>query len=407
MNDKDYVILFDQNGSPYIVHASLSAMRQRSAGALRAVGNAANTAREGVGRGVRATHKYIDKVVENGKTRYFYTQEELKAYYNEQRGKVNQKVGEAQEKASATRMRMERMGNEFKDKASNTVQSAKRYGEAVKNYNELSKKDGADRKEAFSKLMSTEEGRKLRETHIKVWDKMDETALKAASHLKGAKEYDTWKKANREYHDDQQSAEKKAAADKAWDSYSKTPHYKFLNDNFVANAQTNGLKDAVSDSVQNAKDKASDAKKAVKETADSIKDKANEITSNAKEGAAKAKEELIQNLKDHGGSPSNTAGETRSMLGSYATEIPSSPDKLKDWADKGKEQAQQIMKEAEQALKEIQQGYENGEYTQYQMWTAQNIVNGMRDEMSEWEFLSGMSGDDLAQLFRPLLKAKK
>lgn len=416
MNDDEYIILFDQNGSPYIAHASLSEMRQRTAGALRsarsAVGSAAGAVKQGVGRGVRTTHKYIQKIEENGRTRYFYTQEELKAYLAEKKAGAQQTVnkakekaragmGEAQEKASKARTRAEQIGNEFKNKASDTVQTAKRYGEAVKNYNDLSKADMSNRKEAYSKLMSTEEGRKLREAHRKVWDKLDETALKAASHLNGAKEYEAWKKANREYYEGgNQSEEAREKADKAWDAYSKTRHYKFLNDNFVANAQTNGLKDATSDVVESAKNK---TRKAAQNAKNAVEDTVSDI----KESATKAKEEIQQKLKDHNGSPSNSNSETRSMLGSYATEIPSSPDKLKEWADNGKQQAQQVIKEAEDALKEIEQGYKNGEYTQYQMWTAQNIVDGMHDEMEEWEFLSNMSGEELSNLFGPLLKSKK
>ena len=73
MTEQDYILLFDQNGSPYIAHASLSGMRQRAAGALKAAGSAAAGAagavKQGVGRSVRTTHKYIQKIEENGKTR--------------------------------------------------------------------------------------------------------------------------------------------------------------------------------------------------------------------------------------------------------------------------------------------------------------------------------------------------
>ena len=316
MNEDDYILLFDQNGSPYIAHASLSGIRQRASGALRtarsAVGSAAGAVKQGVGRGVRTTHKYIQKIEENGRTRYFYTQEELKAYLNQKKTQTQDTVnkakekaragmGEAQERASKARTRAEQLGNEFKNKASDTVQTAKRYGKAVKNHTD---------------------------------------------------------------------------------------------------AQTNGLKDAASDAVESAKNK---TRQAVQNAKNAVED----TVSDVKESATKAKEEIQQKLKDHNGSPSNSSTETRSMLGSYATEIPSAPDKLKEWADKGKQQAQQVIKEAEDALKEIEQGYENGEYTQYQLWTAQNIVEGMQEEMSEWEFLSSMSGEELGNLFGPLLNAKK
>ena len=343
MNDDEYMILFDQNGSPYIAHASLSEMRQRTAGALRsarsAVGSAAGAVKQGVGRGVRTTHKYIQKIEENGRTRYFYTQEELKAYLAEKKAAAQQTVnkakekaragmGEAQEKASKARTRAEQIGNEFKNKASGAVNEAKASARAYKEYQDAGKQASDENFSEASK------------------DRMK----------------------------------------KAWSELQKHPA---------------GMK------AEMARRKVAEAGEAVENAADDVKEKASEVASNAKETARKAKEEIQQKLKDHNGSPSNSNSETRSMLGSYATEIPSSPDKLKEWADNGKQQAQQVIKEAEDALKEIEQGYKNGEYTQYQMWTAQNIVDGMHDEMEEWEFLSNMSGEELSNLFGPLLKSKK
>lgn len=74
MNQNDYVILFDDNGTPYISHGILDSAKS-------AVSNAA----KGVGRGVRENHKYILKILENGKNRYFYTQEEVRAYQQAKR----------------------------------------------------------------------------------------------------------------------------------------------------------------------------------------------------------------------------------------------------------------------------------------------------------------------------------
>ena len=424
MNDQDYILLFDENGQPYIAHASLSGLRQRASGAVRAVGqaaaNAAGAAKEGVGRGVRTTHKYIQKIEENGRTRYFYTQEELKAYYAEKKAaaqqtvnnvkkKASETMSEAQEKAAHARTRAEQMSKEFQKKAGDTVQTAKNYGEAVKNYRDLNKAEpvGTQRKEAYDKLMSTKEGRKLREAHLKAWDTLDETAIKAASHLKGAKEWDDWKKAaeNNRQNPSEENTAKEAAA---WEAYEKTPHYKALNDNFIVDAQTNGLKDATTDAIDYAKSKvkqtAKNAKDVAESAADAIKDKASDVASDISAEATKVKKELHDKITEHNGSPSNSEGETRSMLGSYAINIPSEPDKLKEWADKGKEQAQQIIDEAESEFKKIEQDFKNGKITQQQMWIAQGIMEGLRDEMSEWDYLSSMNPEQLTQLFGPLLK---
>lgn len=74
MNQNDYVILFDENGMPYIAHGILDSAK-----------SAVTNAVKGVGRGVRENHKYILKVLENGKYRYFYTQKEVKAYQQAKR----------------------------------------------------------------------------------------------------------------------------------------------------------------------------------------------------------------------------------------------------------------------------------------------------------------------------------
>lgn len=73
MND-DYIILRDEDGKAYIAHAG---WLDNAKNAAQQVANKA----KGVGRGIRQNHKYILKVNENGRTRYFYKQEEVKAYY--------------------------------------------------------------------------------------------------------------------------------------------------------------------------------------------------------------------------------------------------------------------------------------------------------------------------------------
>lgn len=81
MNQNDYVILFDENGTPYISHGLLDNAKSAVNSAAQKVTNVA----KGVGRGIRENHEYILKVFENGKARYFYTQDEVKAYYQAKR----------------------------------------------------------------------------------------------------------------------------------------------------------------------------------------------------------------------------------------------------------------------------------------------------------------------------------
>ena len=61
MNDYDYIVIFDENGQPYIAHA-FSDKARRAAAAARS-----------------RAHKYIAKWGEGAKARYFYTKEELDA----------------------------------------------------------------------------------------------------------------------------------------------------------------------------------------------------------------------------------------------------------------------------------------------------------------------------------------
>lgn len=97
MNQNDYVILFDENGQPYIAHAGwLDNAKNVITNAAQQVANKA----KGVGRGVRQNHKYILKVFENGKTRYFYKQEEVKAYYEAKKRGIKNAAEYAQNAAS-------------------------------------------------------------------------------------------------------------------------------------------------------------------------------------------------------------------------------------------------------------------------------------------------------------------
>lgn len=68
-------MLIDENGQPYLAHAGM-------------LSNAASGVRQGVGRGVRQAHKYIMKIGEGAQARYFYTQDEIRAYQQEMANKA-------------------------------------------------------------------------------------------------------------------------------------------------------------------------------------------------------------------------------------------------------------------------------------------------------------------------------
>ena len=122
MRDYDYIILYDENGEPYLEHAWLgNAWQKTKSGASRAVsavgGAASNVRQKGA--------KYYDKIKEGAKTRYFYSKAELDAYYN--RGK--QKAQDLREKADHTlynaRRTASNVANNVKTTASKGVQGAK------------------------------------------------------------------------------------------------------------------------------------------------------------------------------------------------------------------------------------------------------------------------------------------
>lgn len=87
MNNGDYVILIDENGQPYIAHSVFTKARDAAKSAAR------------------SAHKYVAKIGEGAKARYFYTQEELKAFYNRGKaaaGKAAEAVRGAATKAATT-----------------------------------------------------------------------------------------------------------------------------------------------------------------------------------------------------------------------------------------------------------------------------------------------------------------
>lgn len=132
MSQNDYIILRDEDGKAYIAHAGLL---DNARNTIRGVTNSISTTAQqvankakGVGRGVRQNHKYILKVNENGKTRYFYKQEEVKAYYEAKKRGVKNAAEYAQ--------------NAVKDKASDVADAAK---------NVVNKATGATAKQQYEK----------------------------------------------------------------------------------------------------------------------------------------------------------------------------------------------------------------------------------------------------------------
>lgn len=138
MYDYDYKILVDRDGQPYICHA----------GMFDSGGNAVS----GRQRGTQSrNHKYIARIQERRGYRYFYTPEELKAYYNQGVTAVKNVTGitarnnlqRAQERANNANFLNRRKRNRELDaareaydstplgRAEQTTARAKKYGEKV------------------------------------------------------------------------------------------------------------------------------------------------------------------------------------------------------------------------------------------------------------------------------------
>lgn len=153
MYNDDYVILVDENGQPYIAHAFGDGVRAKW-GSLKG----------------RAT-RYIEKVkTKNGKWRYFYSPEELKAFYNEKKYSKNknikntedlQKAQKAKYTADQARKRVQGNRQEAVKKAKKSIDDigiddALRYAKAkrkgVKNTEDLQKYQSAEYQWKNSKL---------------------------------------------------------------------------------------------------------------------------------------------------------------------------------------------------------------------------------------------------------------
>lgn len=135
MYDNDYIVLIDENGQPYIAHGWRDSVRSAA--------SAARNAASGVGRGVREKVKYIEKIVDKGKTRYFYTQDELKAFYNNTRNRASNAVNQAKNASrNAINNAKERVGINARQRYNQAIQNVKSYNEAV-NGNSQIKQDMA------------------------------------------------------------------------------------------------------------------------------------------------------------------------------------------------------------------------------------------------------------------------
>lgn len=96
---EDYIILVDETGRPYIAHADMLG---------------------GARRGAQRLHKYIMKIGDGAKARYFYTQEEIRAYQRERA--LNNAVKGMQKDAEKVVKKAEKVTNKTEQQPANRLQ---------------------------------------------------------------------------------------------------------------------------------------------------------------------------------------------------------------------------------------------------------------------------------------------
>lgn len=142
MNQNDYYIAFDENGTPYIEHGFFDNVKSTVKNVANKVTSTVSNAAKGVGRGVRANHKYLLKVFENGKTRYFYKQSEVDAYYRAKKAGIKNAAEYVQNKAKNAGTSAKDMLNKAKETVKATADKVT--GAAANKNVETAKKNADD-----------------------------------------------------------------------------------------------------------------------------------------------------------------------------------------------------------------------------------------------------------------------
>lgn len=211
MSQNDYIILRDEDGKAYIAHASLL---DNARNAIRGAANSISTTAQqvankakGVGRGVRQNHKYILKVNENGRTRYFYKQEEVKAYYEAKKRGIKNPAEYAQNAGKKAVNTVKNAVREVTGQAARDRMdaAAEKFPEADKAYTEsfISKEnkkikyDAAERHLNDAAYDATQAQNKLNQANWLNQYSRTKANQKAQADLASA--YDNYNQANRDY----------------------------------------------------------------------------------------------------------------------------------------------------------------------------------------------------------------
>lgn len=164
----DYIIAVDRDGQPYIAHAW--------------------------GRGANGQHKYIAKIGEGAKARYFYTQEQLRAFQQGARQGAQNAANKAKEKASDAVGRARE--NSVLLNVGNQYNAAKRAHENSKSSDPQKAKWGKEGYESNNTLggKAYKAQQKVKDTVKQLDDKRKEIQNKHTTVEKGGHTIDEWSK---------------------------------------------------------------------------------------------------------------------------------------------------------------------------------------------------------------------
>lgn len=386
MYQNDYIIAFDENGKPYIAHSAVGDAVNRVASAVK---NA---------RGDRQNHKYILKIDENGRKRYFYTQDEVKAYYEEKRKQAAGAVDKAKEgvknalsnaknvvreaTGQAARDRMDAAAAKYPELLKNRQQKDEEYETAsrrVKNLNGTLAdayadarvaEDRANRSNIFNRSKRNAEAEEAREKEKQVranWDAALDKEIKAMNESINANQ--KYGQSYEDYFNNKAAYDKSLAG--AVDRTAARARDIASDANDTASAAYNKAKDSANNTVTNAKnrfermksefrDKAEQTGNAAKSAASKVADKAEDLSAKATSTTQAAKESA-QNMIDKARTVVKDKAEDLSAKATSTTQAAKSS--AQDMIDKArtaiKDKAEDLSAKAKstaQAAKESAQG---------------------------------------------------
>lgn len=303
---KAYSILIDENGQPYIAHSLWERVKSGAGKAASTVKVAGTKASSAAKSASSRAHKYIEKIGEGAKARYFYTQEELRAFYDRGKAAASSTADKAKSAAKSGRKALKIAKDRAEDligvTAKREVKSAEEKLSGAVSRSVKSSKDATSATERMTRVKEELDGLKAAQAEYIKWHPLMSTR-KAQEMHKEIKELEAaYERASR----DAGRAQLRAAMDEnaaidvhqevtaAREEYLKTP-LSALDSNYDGTFASNverfltDLKDKVSDAADQVKD-------LVEDKAYDVSDKARDIMNDAIKKGSKILDDVINKL---------------------------------------------------------------------------------------------------------------